>query len=96
MLTASSIVAVHGLNPRGKPTSEHATDTWTQPKGKDGYLWLRDELPKTCPQARVFLYEYNSSLVFRQTKESFVLKANDLLDALRSKRKHVNTNANFF
>ncbi|KAL5610838.1 hypothetical protein FOBRF1_006955 [Fusarium oxysporum] len=81
------IIAVHGLNPRGRPINEHAYHTWTKPHDAGGHLWLRDSLPKVTPSARIFLYVYNSNLVFSQTKERFIDKANDLLEALRMERK---------
>ncbi|KAM7206365.1 hypothetical protein V8F20_002714 [Naviculisporaceae sp. PSN 640] len=85
---AVDIVAVHGLNPRSRPIEDHAYGAWTKPREDGGgHLWLRDSLPKVVPNARVFLYAYNSNLVFSQTKERFMDKANDLLEALRIERK---------
>lgn len=84
-----SIVAVHGLNPYGISVGEHAKNTWTQPAHKDGHLWLRDDLSKRCPTARIFIYEYDANLVFSKSKEPFIHKANDFLEALRSERKKV-------
>ncbi|KAL9596526.1 MAG: hypothetical protein Q9219_005747 [cf. Caloplaca sp. 3 TL-2023] len=78
------IIAVHGLNPWGNP--EHALDTWRKPKGENGNLWLRDELPKTLPHARIFLYSYDSSPAFGSSKERFVHQANDLLERIHIKR----------
>lgn len=83
-LTPDSIIAVHGLNPRGNP--DHAFDTWRKPKGADGNLWLRDELPKTISNARIFLYSYDSSPAFGSSKERFVHQANDLLERIHIKR----------
>ena len=83
-LTVCSIVAVHGLNPWGNP--DHAFDTWRKPKGANGNLWLRDELPKTVPNARIFLYQYDSSPAFGSSKERFVHQANDLLERIHIKR----------
>ena len=82
--TPFSIIAVHGLNPWGNP--EHALDTWRKPKGANGNLWLRDELPKTVPYARIFLYSYDSSPAFGSSKERFVHQANDLLERVHIKR----------
>ena len=79
-----SIVAVHGLNPWGNP--EHAYDTWRKPKGENGGLWLRDELPKAIPNARIFLYQYDSSPAFGTSKDRFVHQANDLLERVHVKR----------
>ena len=82
-----SIVAVHGLNPFNNP--DHAFDTWRKPKGNDGKLWLRDYLPKDVPNARIFLYKYNSNPVFGATKERFVHQANDLLEGIHIERIEV-------
>lgn len=91
LLTLTSIVAVHGINPSSKPDEQHAWDTWRKPAGPTGRLWLRDGLPKFAPRSRIFLYEYNSSLVYGGDKGRFIDKANDLLEALRADRKKVLT-----
>ncbi|KAI1196532.1 hypothetical protein F5X97DRAFT_325365 [Nemania serpens] len=83
----SSIIAVHGLNPKGRKDSEHAWDTWRTPPGPSGRLWLRDDLPKQLPDSRVFLYQYNSTAWYGKDKSNFVDKANALLEAIRLKRR---------
>lgn len=83
----ADIIAVHGLNPRSIPDTDHAWDTWRKPSGEKGRLWLRDDLPKYAPYARIFLYQYNSKLVYGGDKARFIDKANDLLEALRIERK---------
>ncbi|KAL9032039.1 MAG: hypothetical protein Q9214_008131 [Letrouitia sp. 1 TL-2023] len=83
-LTFDSIIAVHSLNPWGNP--DHAFDTWRKPKGANGNLWLRDELPKTVPNARIFLYQYDSSPAFGSSKKRFVHQANDLLERIHINR----------
>ncbi|SPO06474.1 uncharacterized protein DNG_09164 [Cephalotrichum gorgonifer] len=55
------IIAVHGLNPRGKSDPDHAWDTWRTPSGPNGRLWLRDDLPQHFPESRIFLYQYNAT-----------------------------------
>ena len=80
---------MHGLNPRSVPEADHAWDTWRKPSGDEGRLWLRDDLPKYTPYARIFLYQYNSKLVYGGDKARFIDKANDLLEALRIERKKV-------
>ena len=80
---------MHGLNPRSVPEADHAWDTWRKPSGDKGRLWLRDDLPKYAPYARIFLYQYNSKLVYGGDKARFIDKANDLLEALRIERKKV-------
>ena len=57
--------------------------------GAAGRLWLRDDLPMVAPRSRVFLYQYNSTLVYGGDKGRFIDKANDLLEALRAERKKV-------
>ncbi|KAI8721955.1 NACHT domain-containing protein [Fusarium sp. LHS14.1] len=81
------IVAVHGLNPRNKPDQEHAWDTWRTPAGPEGRLWLRDELPKELPYARIFLYEYNSTAVYGKDRTTFIDKVNAFLEELRIDRR---------
>ena len=49
-------------------------------------MWVRDDLPKTTPDARIFLYEYDSSAVYGNDQGTFVDKANELLEAIRVKR----------
>ncbi|PGH02850.1 hypothetical protein AJ80_08800 [Polytolypa hystricis UAMH7299] len=82
--TCSSIIAVHGLNPFN--SAGHALNTWRKPQDDDGSLWLRDFFPKVQPNARIFLYEYNSSPVFSAGRDSFVREANQLLDEILGAR----------
>jgi pimeloyl-ACP methyl ester carboxylesterase len=82
-----SIFAVHGLNPRSKNDVDHAWDTWRTPSGSDGHLWLRDDLPRHLPQARIFLYEYNATAVYGKDRDTFIGKANELLEAIRVDRE---------
>lgn len=77
-------MAVHGLNPFNKDS--HAFNTWRKPQEASGHLWLRDTFPKVQPNARVFIYEYNSSPVFGAGKDSFVREANQLLDEIYGAR----------
>jgi hypothetical protein len=86
----SSIIAVHGLNPRSKPDDGHAWDTWRKPEGPSSRLWLRDDLPAKAPEARIFLYEYNSKLIYGGEKALFIQKADDFLEDIRIQRKKVN------
>lgn len=84
---------MHGLNPRSVPEADHAWDTWRKPSGDNGRLWLREDLPKYAPHARIFLYQYNSKLVYGGDKARFIDKANDLLEDLRIERKKVLTHS---
>ncbi|KAH9232177.1 hypothetical protein K456DRAFT_1798044, partial [Colletotrichum gloeosporioides 23] len=45
-----SIVAVHGLD-------GHWTRSWT---ADNGVFWLRDLLPESLPEARIYAYSYDS------------------------------------
>ncbi|KAK2850704.1 hypothetical protein FQN49_005404 [Arthroderma sp. PD_2] len=83
------IIAVHGLNPYSKGIEAHAWDTWSKPGGKKGHVWLRDDLPQLLPEARIFLYEYDSTAVYGENRDSFIDKANSLLDAMMMKRDGV-------
>ena len=89
-LTTNSIIALHGLNPRGTDNKQHAFDTWRKPSGPMGRLWLRDDLPKYTPNSRIFLYEYNSSLIFGDRKR-FFHSADELLEDIRSERISVSS-----
>ncbi|KAI1321868.1 TPR-like protein [Xylariaceae sp. FL0255] len=80
------VFAVHGLNPRSKPDAEHAWDTWRTPAGPKGHLWLRDDLPAHLPGSRIFLYEYDATVVYGKDRDTFVGKANELLEAIRVER----------
>ncbi|KAL4790496.1 hypothetical protein BDV19DRAFT_372146 [Aspergillus venezuelensis] len=87
---AIDIVAVHGLNPIN--STDHAFNTWRKPLDNKGCLWLRDCFPKAQPNARIYLYEYNSSPVFGSAKDSFVGEANQLLDEIYGERWQMNGN----
>lgn len=89
LLIARSIFAVHGLNPRSKSDSDHAWDTWRTPPGPGGRLWLSGDLPSDIPDARIFLYEYNSTVVYGRDRDTFVGKANEMLEAIRVERDDV-------
>lgn len=82
--TRVDIVAVHGLNPRSRDDTEHAWNTWRN--RASGRLWLRDDLPQSTPDARIFIYEYNATAVYGKDKSTFVDKSNELLEALRAER----------
>ncbi|KAK0665214.1 hypothetical protein QBC41DRAFT_16307 [Cercophora samala] len=85
------IFAVHGLNPRGKDISAHAWDTWRTPEGPDGRLWLQQDLPRVVPDARIFLYEYDSKAVFGKDRSTFIDKATELLETVRCERDKKDT-----
>ncbi|KAI9658781.1 MAG: hypothetical protein M1821_002341 [Bathelium mastoideum] len=81
------IIAIHGLNPKGKDMKAHAWDTWRKPSGPDGRLWLKEDIAKSTPESRIFLYEYNSSYIFGGERARFINKADELLEDLRIERK---------
>lgn len=85
-LTEISIIAIHGLNPRGR--EDHARHTW---ETASGCLWLRDRdsLPLQQPYVRTLLYEYNSSPAFGADKERFIHQANTLLECILISRREV-------
>lgn len=89
LLTTSSIIAVHGLNPRSKKDTDHAWDTWRTFPGPQGRLWLRDDLPQYVSESRIFLYEYNSTAVYGKDRDTFNGKVNELLEAIRIERDEV-------
>ncbi|KAI9376511.1 hypothetical protein BJX61DRAFT_538748 [Aspergillus egyptiacus] len=74
--STSSIVAVHGLNPKNK--ERHAERTWEL----NGKLWLRDLLPTQLPQARILLFGYNSSVSIRSSSAGVREQAQNLLSRL--------------
>ena len=82
----TSVVAVHSFNSEHKPAKRHALDTWRKPASDSGRFWLRDDLPAAIPQARIFLYQYDSIKAI-ETNRSFVSAANDLLESIRSVRQ---------
>lgn len=86
LLIVSSIIAVHDLNSRSKDDAVHAWDTWRTPTGRDGHLWLRDDLPQQVPESRIFLYKHHSAAVYGNDRSTFIAKANALLGAIRTER----------
>ncbi|KAI1774882.1 TPR-like protein [Hypoxylon cercidicola] len=88
-LAKVDVFAVHGLNPRNKKSVNHAWDTWRTPPGPEGRLWLRDNLPSLLPESRIFLYEYHATVVYGQDRDTFLGKANELLEAIRIERDEV-------
>jgi hypothetical protein len=78
---ASSIVAVHGLNPTN--SSYHAENTWT--KGQT--LWLKDLLPQNLKTARVMLFGYNANAAFQHSTAGVLEQAQNLLNRVRMKRR---------
>ncbi|KAK6065532.1 NB-ARC domain-containing protein [Seiridium cupressi] len=81
-----SIIAFHGLNARSKKDAERAWNTWRTPAGDTGRSWLRDDLPNTVPEFRMFLYEYDATAVHGKDRDTFIGKASKLLEAIRINR----------
>jgi hypothetical protein len=95
-LIISSIIAVHGPGPHRKDVRNHAWDTWCQPPGPSGRLWLRDELPRQLPGARIFIYEYETSVVYGGDLDTFINEARDFLEALIEQRQNMETRSILF
>jgi hypothetical protein len=81
-LYSYSLCFVHGLNPWSSPN--HAFETWTHGNGK---FWPADFLPTDIPEARIFLYGYNSNVAKDVSEASIKDHANVLLDRLQRRRK---------
>ena len=77
------------MNPRSKADTVHAWDTWREPAGTQGRLWLHEDLPRHIPESRIFLYQYNATAVYGGDRGTFVDKANELLEAIRIERDEV-------
>ncbi len=71
------IVAIHGLN-------GDAYNTWTHQKSRN--LWLRDQLPRDLPRARIYTYGYPSHLLFSKSKAQIRDYASKLLSCLSAAR----------
>ncbi|KAK8035434.1 P-loop containing nucleoside triphosphate hydrolase protein [Apiospora rasikravindrae] len=59
-------------------------------EGPAGHLWLQEDLPTEVPGARIFLYEYNATLVYGKDRGTFIDKASELLEAIAVKRRSAN------
>ncbi|KAF2867590.1 hypothetical protein BDV95DRAFT_449270, partial [Massariosphaeria phaeospora] len=62
----------------------HAYETWTHDNGK---FWPSDFLPEDIPEARIFVYGYNSNVAKEVSEARIKDHANVLLDRLQRKRK---------
>ena len=71
------VVAIHGLN-------GDAYNTWTHQKSRN--LWLRDQLPRDLPGARIYTYGYPSHLLFSKSKAQIRDYASKLLSCLSTAR----------
>ncbi|ERF72769.1 hypothetical protein EPUS_09197 [Endocarpon pusillum Z07020] len=78
------IVAIHGLNPINK--AFHAEATWTANNGK---MWLQDFLPTRLPDARIFLFGYNSNVAIETSTAGVNEQAENMLNRLSFERKNV-------
>jgi surfactin synthase thioesterase subunit len=79
---AVDVVAITGLG-------GHAMGSFRSTDGS--FLWLRDVLPKTLPEARVLTYGYDTALVKNKSKESIRDLAKVFLDALSGFRYRTQT-----
>ena len=74
---------MHGLNPTN--AEFHAEATWTA----GDKLWLKDFLPRQLPNARIFLFGYNSNVAFETSIAGVREQATNLLNRLWLKRKDI-------
>jgi hypothetical protein len=72
----NSIIAVHGLG-------GHPLKTWTEGEN----LWLRDFLPTSIPEARIFTFGYDSGIAFNKSVSNIGDYGRDLIESLRSVRR---------
>jgi hypothetical protein len=78
-----SIILVHGLNPKSKDDEAHSIGTWTE----NGRFWPKDDLPSRIPNARIFLYVYDSSAAYSGSQATFCDKADELLETIAANRE---------
>ncbi len=78
----NSLVFVHGLNPFSN--QNHAYDTWTHQNGR---CWLYHFLPDDIPEARIWIFGYNSNVATDVSEARIKDHADVLLDRLQQKRK---------
>lgn len=76
------LVFVHGLNPFSN--QNHAYDTWTHQNGR---CWLYHFLPDDIPEARIWIFGYNSNVATDVSEARIKDHADVLLDRLQQKRK---------
>ena len=91
-LTFYSIVAVHGLHipvnaKLFKDPQSFGARTWAAGPPGDEKLWLKDFLPDDIPDARVFLFGYNSNVGLDTSIAGTSGAADDLLAKLRDQRR---------
>lgn len=78
----ADIVLVHGLG-------GHFRKTWTHKQEETTFFWPLDALAEQFPGARIFSYGYPSGGLQVTRSEAGIRDfAKDLLEALRSKRRH--------
>lgn len=73
---------MHGLNPFSN--INHAYDTWTH---SNGTFWPYQFLPQEIPEARIWVYGYNSNVAKEVSEARIKDHADVLLDRLQRKRK---------
>ena len=82
LIHLTSIVFVHGLNPKG--TEDHARRTWTH---EDGTFWPNALLQQSVPTARIIVFAYNSSVLSNASNSPVHSHANSLLNRLLNERR---------
>lgn len=81
---------MHGLNPFSH--ANHAYDTWTH---QNGTFWLYHFLPSDIPEARIWVYGYNSNVAKDVSEARIKDHADVLLDRLQRKRKEGRVSPDF-
>ncbi|PMD25421.1 hypothetical protein NA56DRAFT_435063 [Hyaloscypha hepaticicola] len=76
-------VFVHGLNPRGR--RNHAYETWTYAEGRAP--WPYELLPQDFPNARIWIFGYNSNVTSGGSGANISDHANSLLNVLQRMRE---------
>ncbi|CAH0048541.1 unnamed protein product [Clonostachys solani] len=76
--TVLDIVAIHGLG-------GHPIKTWRSGKS----VWLRDFLPSTIPEVRIFTFGYSSKTTFAKTVSEIGDFARELLERLLAARRNL-------
>ncbi|ESZ93142.1 hypothetical protein SBOR_6469 [Sclerotinia borealis F-4128] len=75
------VVALHGIK-------GDAYNTWTEKKGENENMWLRDQLPNELPGARIFSFGYDANVLFSRGTGDIEDFATNLLEDLVRERNN--------